>query len=452
MEEADRISSLPQDVLVSILSRLELKDAIRTSVLAHSWRHLWTHLPHLPHLILGPNGDRLGDTTDIYSNDPVPSSWIERVHHVVSSLHGPLLYFSLFHSFSADQFALLQRLLDLLLQKGPIEMLYLSSFSGRGVIHLPSFHSLKELLLRRCHIVLPAGFQGLVRLSTLTLHYIQISNDDLHSLIHLSNNLTTFIGTHFAALGDQRISIKLSLPFLRHLEFGFSHHVEKVEVVSAPCLEQVKIQNFIFLDYLQPFASMNLEFLTSTAVTVSSLSLDFCFLESLSLAALPLNFTFPQVRQLELHLIIRNMNKRMYDAFIWLLQSMLFLEELHIKVDDNKSDTNWVDVQMLELFSMKYDGLSCLDKTLKSVIIDIEDLNGVMAGITLVKFFMLNARVLDLVKVAYRFGSEVEPNMIEELQKAKATTSSKANVVIIRQKENELLMLNNWIMARTQRR
>ncbi|KAJ1688135.1 hypothetical protein LUZ63_019525 [Rhynchospora breviuscula] len=425
MGEADRISSLPADVIVSILSRLPLKDAVRTSALARSWRHLWTFLPGLR---LGWLGDPLGDT----SARPVASSWIERIHHVVSSLRGPLLHFALAHRFSSDQFALLQRLLDLLLQKGPVEKLRLSSLFERGVIHLPSFHSLKELQLHRCRIVLPADFRGFDRLSSLTLRSVQISNDHLHLLINLSNNLTTFKATNFVALGDQPFSIKLNLPLLRYLEFELDKFVERVEV-SAPCLEQATIRSYAYCRSKE-FALVNLVLVTSV-VMVSSLYLDHDVLKSLSFAALPSNFTFSRLTCLELFLNARTTDKRKCDTFIWLLQSMPLLKVLNIELNDYDYSivTDSVDILMRELLLKKHNGISCLDKTLKCVRISMASLNSVMTVIALVKFLLQNARVLELMKVAYWTGPEVDPSMLEVLQNAKVTASSKAKVVITRE-------------------
>ncbi|KAJ8439596.1 hypothetical protein Cgig2_024183 [Carnegiea gigantea] len=38
----DRLSGLPNDIIISILSRLTLKEAVRTSVLSGRWKNLWT--------------------------------------------------------------------------------------------------------------------------------------------------------------------------------------------------------------------------------------------------------------------------------------------------------------------------------------------------------------------------------------------------------------------------
>src|SRR4051794_23187169 len=43
----DRLSSLPEAILLSILSLLALQTAVSTSVLATQWRNLWKQLPSI---------------------------------------------------------------------------------------------------------------------------------------------------------------------------------------------------------------------------------------------------------------------------------------------------------------------------------------------------------------------------------------------------------------------
>ncbi|KAM0000625.1 putative F-box domain-containing protein [Helianthus debilis subsp. tardiflorus] len=47
MQMDDRLSALSDDLILKILSFVGLKDAVRTSVLSHRWRHLWTSITHL---------------------------------------------------------------------------------------------------------------------------------------------------------------------------------------------------------------------------------------------------------------------------------------------------------------------------------------------------------------------------------------------------------------------
>nr|ACS49601.1 F-box family-4 [Oryza alta] len=59
-DDGDRISELPDDVLEHMLSFLPAHDAVRTSLLARRWRHLWRSAPGLR--VTGVKGWRSADT------------------------------------------------------------------------------------------------------------------------------------------------------------------------------------------------------------------------------------------------------------------------------------------------------------------------------------------------------------------------------------------------------
>ncbi|KAJ3686266.1 hypothetical protein LUZ61_015430 [Rhynchospora tenuis] len=420
--EADRISLLPLDIKLSILSCLRIKDAVRTSALARSWRHLWTHLPCL-HLKTGL--DPLSNTGS--------SSWIQRVHRLVSSLRGPLLVFQLHfvevHFFDDDRLVF-QSLLDLLLQKGGLQILDLFFHLDLMVIHLPSFHSLRVLKLYGCHVVLPTDFRGFHRLETLEIKTALISNDDLNLLLRTSNNLTSLVILDCHPSGNL-LSVNLSFPLLRHLEFEVNMVVENLSVVSIPCLEHAAIKlGEIWLhqildtdtdNSLQNLAPMLLRLVTSVAM-VSSLILGFDVLKRLSLVILPFNFTIPRLRFLMFYLDLNTMDRRVYDAFLWLLRSMPFLEELQVNLQMTYDQAGRVAILMRELLVKKHDGFACLERTITIVTINMLTLD-VIASIAWIQFFILNAKGLKLLKIGYFSGGDLIPSFIKELQKVEVTFS-----------------------------
>ncbi|KAJ3708807.1 hypothetical protein LUZ61_012512 [Rhynchospora tenuis] len=435
MAEADRISLLPLEIKISVLSRLRVKDAVRTSALSHSWHHVWTLLPCLR---LHSLKDRLG--LGKHTDFGFDSIWMERVHHLVSSLRGPILHFQLFYGYPNQQSApLLQRLLDLLLQKGGVERLQLCNFNSprcHEVICLPCFSTVKILSLWGCHLVLPTGFCGFNGLTDLSLVDTQISNDDFNLLIHTSSNLTSSVRLSIAS--KDPISVNLSFPLLRHLIFFLTDSVETVSLTSAPCLEKACIffDRSLINSTSEKLARIILGLVTSVAM-VSSLTLGSHSLKYFSLVPLPFNFTFSRLRFLKFFVNIDAMDKRMYDAFLWLLRSMPFLEELEIELwGDDSSQTNGVAILMRELLAKKHDGFACLDRTLRSVTIDMYKLE-VTANITMIQFFLLNAKVLKELKIAYATGAEVMPSMIEDLQKLEIISSDAKVVIFDRIKEKK---------------
>ncbi|KAJ4770096.1 F-box protein-like [Rhynchospora pubera] len=432
--EEDRFSSLPFEIKIYILDFLEIKDAVRTSSLARSWHDLWTHLPRL---LLANLQDTLGD-----NHDSGTSNWIQRVYNLVSSLQGPLNFFQLVYDgiMSADEYVFLQSLLDLLPQKGGVEKLDLlfQPDMKDEVIRLPSFHSVYVLHLFGCRVVLPTCFQGFRRLKTLSLRTVGISNDDLNLLVRTSKNLTSLAISDCYTSGDP-LSVDLSLPFMRHLEFRgiYNDFVEKVLAFSAPCLKQAVI-GLSHVDYSsQNLAQMILLLVTSVAM-VDSLDLSFDVLRCLSLVNLPFNFTFPCLRCLKFPLNVDTVNKRMCEAFLWLLRSMPFLDELEVELerDDDYDQADGVAILMAELLVKKHNGLTCLERTMTSVTIDMSCMDVItsiaMISITMIQFFLLNAKVLKLLKIDHvcgAYGASVMPSMIEELQKAELTSSG-AKVMI----------------------
>ncbi|CAL5077286.1 unnamed protein product [Urochloa decumbens] len=102
----DRLSALPDDVLVLILVRIGLTaEAARTSVLSRRWRHLWPLLPEL-RFCDTPDGHRIGEVLGapdpppplrffyVFTEDSSPDSLEAWLPVAARRLSGDLFYFN----------------------------------------------------------------------------------------------------------------------------------------------------------------------------------------------------------------------------------------------------------------------------------------------------------------------------------------------------------------------
>ncbi|XP_021739431.1 FBD-associated F-box protein At4g10400-like [Chenopodium quinoa] len=76
----DRLSSLPDDILTEIISRLSITSAISTSVLSHRWRHLWTGVTRIQFRTT-PSTHRLSNILRHLTSPKLDVFKLEVLHH-----------------------------------------------------------------------------------------------------------------------------------------------------------------------------------------------------------------------------------------------------------------------------------------------------------------------------------------------------------------------------------
>ncbi|KAJ3704352.1 hypothetical protein LUZ61_008057 [Rhynchospora tenuis] len=431
----DRISALPEEIKVSILSLLSITDAVRTSVLSSSWRHLWTLLPglHAGHklvhdLNLFPEGLLRGLDSEV-----AKSRWRRTVQRLLSSLPGPIHYITLASPFRDDP--ALPTFLDLIYQKGAaLEKLNLESMIARTWLQLPYFRSLKQLRLYCVRLCLPADFQGFHQLTDLKLHTVHISRRDIMLLVNQSKKLTFFesyYALHPDPDDDNSLPVTFNCPLLKTVEFLFCEFCKEGMISSAPCLERASF--FASLDglgslaeELASLAAPTMKFLAHVA-HVSHLSFCFRVLKCLSLVDVPHALHFHQLRCLELDEELCHFDIRMYGMFCCLLKRMPCLELLKIKCDLPEEYDELVYPIPVNEYMKKQDGFRCLDRTLKTVAVYTFDLTYINTIMWMVHFILLNANVLECFEITFEESDpQVISSIFEELCEAeKASLDAK---------------------------
>ncbi|KAM0879975.1 hypothetical protein ACQ4PT_033856 [Festuca glaucescens] len=163
---SDRLTSLPEGLKCNILSRLNVQEAVRTSILSSTWRNAWTTMPEI----------LLCDCTF------AQSKFITLVDMVLSLHKGPLFTFTIsgkerYHDVF-DRWMLrlsmnLPSYVTIELTTGPKYKIPSSLFSI----------GLEHLYLKNCIISLPRVFQGFDSLTVLDLDVFSTTDKDINNLV-----------------------------------------------------------------------------------------------------------------------------------------------------------------------------------------------------------------------------------------------------------------------------
>ncbi|XP_066163252.1 F-box/FBD/LRR-repeat protein At1g13570 [Oryza sativa Japonica Group] len=216
-ESLDRLSSLPPELKVAILSKLNVVDAIRASILSSAWRNVATYsvryVSHLRHI-----------TVQIYYTDSDINNLISSCPRL-NTLR--LKYFK-----GINRLRIQAQAVQVLEVKGSFEDFHLHAPNLSNVYvtlnktkvadrsknyMMQAFVSLtgiEALVMKRCMVALPQTFEGFKRLSVLNLKYIYSTDADIANLISSCPWLKTLHLKYFEGISCLRIQA----PALQHLE------------------------------------------------------------------------------------------------------------------------------------------------------------------------------------------------------------------------------------------
>ncbi|KAF8780564.1 hypothetical protein HU200_001394 [Digitaria exilis] len=266
-DHCDWISSLPDEILVAILHKVDTKTAVSTSLLSRRWRYIWTLLQSVRFSEVSIPANycwvRLGPWEKEYLN-------ANKVNHFVQSLQW-------FSEIKRGETTL--RKLSLVFS-GSVECSdvvnsAIASASERGVMHVdlaivghtkyefPSWlfsggtcSSLVTLSLNHCKFSLPISFKGFSSLTKLVLVAMHMSLKDTQVLLR---NCTKLQSLHLIDISDIRVlqlpklkelvwlwtppcgAFKIDTPALRVLDYC-GELLPVCTFQSLPCLEHVSLQ------------------------------------------------------------------------------------------------------------------------------------------------------------------------------------------------------------------
>ncbi|XP_057482661.1 F-box/FBD/LRR-repeat protein At1g13570-like isoform X2 [Actinidia eriantha] len=235
----DSISDLPQSIIETILTKLLIRDAVRTSILSTKWRYKWANLTHLV----------FDDKCGTLCNDkgPVEDNLVKFITRLLFLHDGPIHNFSLSSAYLQSSPDIDQWLL--FLSRKDIKELVLELGEGewfRAPSCLFSCRKLTHLELIRCELDLPPNFKGFFCLKYLNLQQVLIAPDTVESLISSCPLLESLTLSYFDSL-----ALTIRAPNLKYL--CLEGEFKDICLENTPLLVSISVALYMTDDIAEHF-------------------------------------------------------------------------------------------------------------------------------------------------------------------------------------------------------
>ncbi|KAL9310960.1 putative F-box protein [Arabidopsis thaliana] len=239
----DRISKLPDDVLVMILASLSTEDALKTSVLSTRWKNVWKQVPYL-------HFDFLSATYESGLIAALSNSVAESITQVINNHNGHLMGCSIHHFAHHCVNGVLENWIRLLTIEKNTRFLSLCNKLGKGrrtnVLRFSpntfSHPKLATLFLRRYDLVTAHAFKECENLKILKLEGILAEVDVFNTVIASCPSLKVLVLN--CMWYNEKTCLKIHNNNLKVLHLDCPH-VDCIDV-SAALLDIFSIFYFAF--------------------------------------------------------------------------------------------------------------------------------------------------------------------------------------------------------------